>query len=67
MMVEENLCVAEDERYAINIKLQKGKKMRYECHVDSNPILLYLTENPEGNRGELVVSLDYLAKGHKGS
>ena len=39
--------------------------MRYECHVDSNPIegLLYLTEHPEGNRGELVVSLGYSAKG----
>ncbi len=38
--------------------MQRGKKMRFECHVDSNPVtgLLFLTGHPEG--GELVVSRD---------
>jgi 2OG-Fe(II) oxygenase superfamily len=32
--------------------------MRYECHVDSNPLegLLYVTDHPPGTGGELVVS-----------
>jgi len=62
---DEKLFVASDERYAININLQKGNKMRYECHVDSNPIegLLYLTDHPKGNGGELVISINSLSKG----
>jgi 2OG-Fe(II) oxygenase superfamily len=32
--------------------------MRYECHVDSNPIegLLYVTDHPKSSGGELAVA-----------
>ena len=50
--------IAEDDRYAINLNVQIGNKARYECHVDSNPIegLLYVTDHPKGQGGELIVS-----------
>jgi hypothetical protein len=49
---------AKDERYGVNLNIQIGRDMRYECHVDSNPIegLLYVTTHPEGSGGELRVS-----------
>lgn len=58
-----NLCYADVirtarlNRYAVNLNLQRGN-MRYEAHVDSNPVegLLYVTTHPEGTGGELVVS-----------
>lgn len=61
----EEIYTANDDRYAVNINLQKGMEMRYECHVDSNPIegLLYLTNHPSGSGGELVVSMETNAKG----
>jgi 2OG-Fe(II) oxygenase superfamily len=54
----EKLFVAQNPLYAINLNIQKGKDMRYECHVDSNPLqgLLYVTTHKEGDGGELVVS-----------
>jgi hypothetical protein len=53
----DDVCVARVNRYAINMNLQRGS-MRYEAHVDSNPVegLLYVTSHPEGHGGELVVS-----------
>ena len=53
----EPVSIAKDERYAINLNVQRGKVMRYEAHVDSNPLegLLYVTTHPEGAGGELVV------------
>jgi len=41
-----------------NLNIQTGKSMRYEAHVDSNPIegLLYVTDHPRGSGGELVVA-----------
>lgn len=56
--VAEPLSVAEDARYAINLNVQRGTEMRYECHIDSNPLegLLYVTSHPKGSGGELVVS-----------
>lgn len=58
--IDEQAFHAEDDRYAINLNFQFGTKMRYECHVDSNPLegLLYVTDHPEGNGGELVVGLN---------
>jgi hypothetical protein len=55
--VEEPVQTASQWRYAINLNVQKGD-MRYECHVDSNPLegLLYITDHPPGTGGELVVS-----------
>lgn len=51
------VCAVND-LYAINLNVQQGPRMRYECHVDSNPIegLLYVTTNPQETGGELVVS-----------
>jgi hypothetical protein len=53
-----NLVVAKNPLYAINFNIQRGIDMRYECHVDSNPVqgLLYVTSHKEGEGGELVVS-----------
>jgi hypothetical protein len=56
--VDEPVFTAEDQRYALNINVQKGNIMRYECHVDTNPLqgMLYVTSHPEGDGGELVVA-----------
>ena len=54
----EHIYAALDDRYGVVLNVQRGKKMRFECHVDSNPVtgLLFLTGHPEG--GELVISRD---------
>lgn len=54
----EDVHVAGELRHAVNLNVQRGASMRYECHVDSNPIgaLLYATTHPPGTGGELVVS-----------
>ncbi len=56
--VDEPVSIAADDRYAINLNVQLGDSMRYECHVDSNPLegLLYVTSHPAGRGGELVVA-----------
>ena len=66
--VNELLSVAGDDRYGINLNIQKGRNMRYECHVDSNPLegLLYVTGHPRGSGGELVVSNNPKANGIRG-
>jgi len=55
--IAEPLSLASDVRYAVNLNVQRGTEMRYEAHVDSNPLegLLYVTSHPEGDGGELVV------------
>src|SRR6266404_2791168 len=55
--VSEPLSIAQDVRYAINLNVQRGIKMRYECHVDSNPLegLLFVTTHRAGAGGEFVV------------
>jgi len=62
--VNEDVFIAQDDRYAINLNYQYGLNMRYECHVDSNPLegLLYVTDHPESTGGELVVGLNTNAK-----
>lgn len=57
-LTSEEVSTAEDVRYGINLNVQRGRSMRYECHVDSNPIqgMLYFTDHPPGTGGELVVS-----------
>ncbi|MGA4604206.1 2OG-Fe(II) oxygenase family protein [Pseudoalteromonas maricaloris] len=59
----DNPVLASNDLYAINLNIQYGNSMRYECHVDSNPIqgVLYLTEHTEG--GELIVSHEQSAVG----
>jgi len=50
-------CASQDV-YAAVLNVQRGSNMRYETHVDSNPIegLLYVTTHPKGSGGELVVA-----------
>jgi hypothetical protein len=54
--VDEPLSIAMDTRYAINFNVQRGTEMRYECHIDSNPLegLLYATTHAAGTGGEFI-------------
>jgi len=63
--VAEPLSTAVDDRYGVVLNVQVGTAMRYECHVDSNPLegLLYVTGHPKGSGGELVVANDPSAEG----
>jgi hypothetical protein len=55
----EPVRAAADDRYGVVLNVQQGCTMRFECHVDSNPVtgLLFFTGHPEGG-GELVVGHD---------
>jgi hypothetical protein len=55
----EPVMAAADDRYGVVLNVQRGKTMRFECHVDSNPLtgLLFLTDHPEGG-GQLAVGND---------
>ena len=63
----EPLDVATDDRYGVVLNVQRGTNMRFECHVDSNPVagLLFFTNHRSGG-GELVVSHDTAAVGVAG-
>ncbi len=63
----EPLEPALDDRYGVVLNVQRGSSMRFECHVDSNPVtgLLFFTDHPAGG-GELVVSHDPAAIGVDG-
>ena len=54
----EPVVPARDERYGVVLNVQRGTAMRFECHVDSNPLtgLLFCTDHPVG--GELVFAHD---------
>jgi hypothetical protein len=54
----EAVVSARDDRYGIVLNIQRGTMMRFECHVDSNPLsgLLFCTDHPAG--GELVFAHD---------
>jgi 2OG-Fe(II) oxygenase superfamily len=60
----ETINPAFDDRYGVVLNVQRGKKMRFECHVDSNPVtgILFLTDHPSGG-GELIVAHDPAAVG----
>jgi hypothetical protein len=60
----ESIMAAFDDRYGVVLNVQRGSGMRFECHVDSNPVtgLLFFTEHPGGG-GELVVGHDPAAVG----
>jgi hypothetical protein len=51
-----------DDRYGVVLNVQRGISMRFECHVDSNPVtgLLFFTDHPAGG-GELVLGHDSAA------
>jgi hypothetical protein len=55
---EEPVEPARDDRYGIVLNVQRGTTMRFEFHVDSNPLtgLLFCTDHREG--GELVFAHD---------
>jgi hypothetical protein len=57
----EPVAAARDDRYGIVLNVQRGTAMRFECHVDSNPLtgLLFCTDHSAG--GELVVAHDPVA------
>jgi hypothetical protein len=54
----EHVVPAKDPRYGVVLNVQHGTSMRFESHVDSNPLtgLLFFTSHQEG--GELVVAND---------
>ena len=56
----EPVMPAADERYGVVLNVQRGTEMRFECHVDSNPLtgLLFLTDHAAGAGGELVFAND---------
>jgi hypothetical protein len=58
----EPVAVAGDDRYGVVLNVQHGTSMRFESHVDSNPLtgLLFFTSHPQG--GELVVGQDESAR-----
>jgi hypothetical protein len=59
----EHVSAAQDDRYGVVLNVQRGTSMRFECHVDSNPLtgLLFCTDHARG--GELVVAHDTTAEG----
>jgi hypothetical protein len=56
----ERVAAAADDRYGVVLNVQRGDTMRFECHVDSNPLtgLLFCTDQPAGTGGELVFGHD---------
>lgn len=52
----ERVAPAVDDRYGIVLNVQRGTRMRFECHIDSNPLtgLLFCTDHQAGTGGELV-------------
>jgi hypothetical protein len=59
----ERVAAARDDRYGVVLNVQRGPTMRFECHVDSNPLtgLLFCTDHPVD--GELVVARDAATTG----
>jgi hypothetical protein len=58
-----HVSAAHDDRYGLVLNVQRGMRMRFEAHVDSNPLtgLLFCTDHASG--GELVVAHDTAARG----
>jgi len=56
---DEPIEPAVDDRYGVVLNVLRGSKMRFECHIDSNPVtgLLFFTSHPAGG-GELVIGHD---------
>jgi hypothetical protein len=56
----EKVMPAADPRYSLVLNVQRGPDMRFECHVDSNPLtgLLFCTDYQAGAGGELVFGRD---------
>jgi 2OG-Fe(II) oxygenase superfamily len=58
---DEPVMRAMDERYGVVLNVQQGTRMRFECHIDSNPLtgVLFCTDHTRG--GELVFAHDAAA------
>jgi hypothetical protein len=56
----ERVMPAGDDRYGVVLNVQRGNTMRFECHVDSNPMtgLLFCTDHLAGAGGELIFGND---------
>jgi hypothetical protein len=54
----ESVAAAKDDRYGVVLNVQRGTTMRFECHIDSNPLtgVLFCTDHAGG--GELVFAHD---------
>lgn len=61
----EPVDVARDSRYGAVLNVQRGRRMRFECHVDSNPLtgLLFFSDHEAGAGGELIFAHDRAASG----
>lgn len=57
---KERVSPARDDRYGVVLNVQRGNTMRFECHVDSNPLtgLLFCTDHLPGAGGELIIGND---------
>lgn len=64
-VIDEDVVCAKDIRYGVVLNVAKGNQMRFECHIDSNPLegLLFCTDQPDSFGGELVVSNNHDAVG----
>lgn len=60
---DEPVAAAIDDRYGIVLNIQRGTTMRFECHIDSNPLtgLLFCTDHGAGAGGEVVFARDRTA------
>jgi hypothetical protein len=58
---EEKVSPARDDRYGVVLNVQRGTRMRLECHIDSNSLtgVLFCTDHVSG--GELVFAHDAAA------
>jgi hypothetical protein len=56
----EAVMPATDDRYGVVLNVQRGPEMRFEAHVDSNPLtgLLFLTDHASDAGGEFVFARD---------
>jgi hypothetical protein len=63
-VTDARVAPARDERYGVVLNVQHGTAMRFECHVDSNPLtgLLFCSDHGPGEGGELVVAHDDMAR-----
>lgn len=52
----ERVMTADDDRHAVTLNVQFGDQMRYEAHVDTNPVegILFATSHEPAEGGELV-------------
>jgi hypothetical protein len=62
-VVGESVAAARDSRYGAVLNVQRGRGMRFECHIDSNPLtgVLFFSDHEAGGGGELIFAHDQAA------